>query len=366
MSNIKVRPRNGGWQADFRYTDPVTGKRKRKQPQCPYPQKKKSIAWAQEYKQQLEAPPEPEQLEAPTLLEFWPRYRDTHIATLKPSTANNQVYKVEARLLPELGDHRLDEIDAWAIDSYIAKRQEEVKNKTIRNEISILSGMLRRARRWGLLDGDLPEIEWPRVDPPKWRALTREETKALFASCEEEPFMERLAPFLTYTGLRLGEALALRWEDIDLKSCTMTVCRSYSGKATTAPKSGKARHLPLADTAVAILKEQRTQTGLLGGLVFCNEDGTQLRQPQLKKPWTRAIKASGIKHARVHDLRHTHASWLAQAGVSLQSIKELLGHSDIRTTLRYAHLCTSNLEGALDALEENGDEMVTSEGTQTA
>jgi integrase len=142
------------------------------------------------------------------------------------------------------------------------------------------------------------------------------------------------------TGLRRGEIYSLKWENVDLKLAVLTIEGSYA-------KSGKTRHIPLNTEALHVLKTWRSQTDG-HDLVFPNKNG--YRFDNLKKSWTRIISQAKIANFRWHDMRHHFASKLVMAGVDLNTVRELLGHSDMTMTLRYAHLAPEHKAAAVEKL----------------
>ncbi len=163
------------------------------------------------------------------------------------------------------------------------------------------------------------------------------------------------------TGLRVGELLALKWEDIDLVAGQLVVRRTLWQKQEGSPKGGKNRKVPLSDEAVAILKGQRH---LKGPYVFCETDGRRLTHSRVKDavPST-CRKAQLSKRLTTHGLRHTFASHLVMRGVSLMAVKELLGHESIEMTLRYSHLSPDVKRDAVRLLDAPA---TPSNGTLTA
>ena len=150
------------------------------------------------------------------------------------------------------------------------------------------------------------------------------------------------------TGLRLGELMALQWKDVDLQRAQLRVRRSVTDGIIGTPKSGKARDLPLTPSVVRALRKHRHRQG---PWVFCQEDGTLLTDGQCKCPLYRAYDRAGIKRQGWHVLRHSFASHLVMRGVALKVVQELLGHSTIEMTMRYAHLSPSTLQQAVQELE---------------
>jgi integrase len=163
-------------------------------------------------------------------------------------------------------------------------------------------------------------------------------------------YTDHLSPIVLLaidTGLRRGELLPLNWDDVDLERAILTV----RGEGA---KSGRTRHVPLNAEAVWVLREWQGPTR--SGLSFPGEDGQQMTH--LKSTWTRVAKVAKLRAFRFHDLRHTFASKLVQRGVDLNTVRELLGHSDFSLTLRYAHLAAENKAAAVATLMDAHTEPV--------
>jgi integrase len=154
---------------------------------------------------------------------------------------------------------------------------------------------------------------------------------------EQDAELVRVA---AYTGLRLGELLALRWKDIDLDGVAMTVSRAMSAGVETTTKSGRVRRVPLPDQASTALKRLRQRADFVepDEYVFAHPAlGRPLNPVTVRKRFKQARDAIGSRPLRFHDLRHTYGSLLAAAGVDLVTIKEMMGHSALSTTGRYLH-----------------------------
>lgn len=151
--------------------------------------------------------------------------------------------------------------------------------------------------------------------------------------------------WLKYTGARKREVLDARWGDVDWENLSWRI---------PVTKSGKVRHIPLSTGAQRLLRDrQRAQAAELQDVttsfIFAN--------PETLKPfvsiyysWDTARKQAGLPEVRMHDLRHSFASFLVNAGRSLYEVQELLGHADIRTTSRYAHLSRERLNAAVEVI----------------
>lgn len=178
-----------------------------------------------------------------------------------------------------------------------------------------------------------------RVHAQRERHLSRDEAGRLMDALEKSGRPEALAiRLLLLTGARKNEVLRARWENVDLENRLLTVPLS---------KSGKARHIVLSDAAVAVIKaiDRRVESPwLFPG----HAEGKPLSDLYLF--WDRLRRELGLTDVRIHDLRHTFASVLVNAGHSLYEVQKMLGHADARTTMRYAHLEQASLLAAAEAV----------------
>ena len=357
---ININDRNGKKQVSFYWTHPITGERDRFRKNAPASctTKRKAHQWAMAQLERLEDP-DTYKPSAMTFREFAVKYLEHAPSFLKPSTVKMRTYRIEANLVPFFGDMRLDEIRGLQVDVYLAARMEDgIKSTTLRGEIAVLSSMLGQAVRWDLLE-QKPKLRRPKVEEPEHTYLTRDEADRFIEAASKEPVLENLVPFVLNTGLRTSEVLALRWGHVDMRKRVMTIKVAHVDGITGTTKSGKARTIQLNAIALDALKSQRSRSYMRGGLVFCGEEGEQLDKQDLRAPWARALKSSGVRHFTRHDLRHTFASWLVQSGVQLQVVMELLGHADLQTTMIYAHLSPQNKRSAVAALESFGNDLGT-------
>lgn len=143
------------------------------------------------------------------------------------------------------------------------------------------------------------------------------------------------------TGIRQGELFNLTWANINFQQAILIVAGDKA-------KSGKTRHIPLNSEALTALKTWHQQTNDKEGLVFPSKTSHPFNN--IRKAWQRVLKLANISNFRWHDLRHHFASKLVMAGVDLNTVRELLGHSDIKMTLRYAHLAPEHKANAVEKL----------------
>ncbi len=162
---------------------------------------------------------------------------------------------------------------------------------------------------------------------------------------ERNTFADYLKPMVLLarnTGMRRGELFALTWENVSVKEKLVTV------EGVTA-KSGSTRHISLNNEALGVLIDWRNQSDG-NKLVFPNPN-TGKKFDNIKKSWATLIKLAGIKEFRFHDLRHHFASSLVMKGQDLNTVRELLGHSDLSMTLRYAHLAPEHKAAAVALID---------------
>lgn len=285
-----------------------------------------------------------EKKEVPTLEAFKNDFLENYVYVHnKPSEQRNKEKHLDKHLVPFFGTMRLDEIGSREMDRYAAYKQKlgyrgrrkdrsGIKAKTINSHLSTLSRLLTLAFEWELIDR-VPPIRKLKEDKPKFKYLDFDEAKLLQDAAEPE--WSCMIVTGLKTGLRVGELLALRWEDVDLVAKRIIVRHNYVDGYEGTPKSGKNRVVDLCDEVVAVLGKHRH---IRGRLVFCKENGDYLTKHIITRPLWRACKLAGIERVSYQVLRHTFASHLAMRGAPAKAIQELMGHASIETTNRYMHL----------------------------
>lgn len=270
----------------------------------------------------------------------------------------------------------IHELSPHDIEKWRTQRIEMGRSAaTVNRDLNDLRAAMKRAVTWGYIDNDdFIGVRPMRVDQGNrcrflddqeimnLRAALNEREEKLrearrsgnawrkargveeLANLDASPFADYLKPMILVsinTGLRRGELFALTWEMIDLKGRSIAVTGATS-------KSGKTRHIPLNSEAFDTLKNWEQQTSSKTGLVFEGRKGTKF--DNVGRSWATVLKKAGISDFRWHDLRHTFASRLVMAGVDLNTVRELLGHSNYQMTLRYAHLAPAHKISAVEKL----------------
>jgi integrase len=285
--------------------------------------------------------------EMPTFEEFaWKWYETYAKPNNKPSEIRNKEITLRVHLVPFFGKTRIDKITNLQIEEYKAKKvQTSLYNKSINNQLTILSTCLKSAQEWLELD-KIPKIKKLKVPPQKFDFLSVEESRLLLANAPDNFWHDVFLVFLK-TGLRKGELIALTWENINWHNRQIVVSQSIYMNEISSTKSNKIRYVDMTDEVYNCLLKRKKEKGF----VFINESGVHLRMMIINAVLERTCEQAGLRKITVHTLRHTFASHLAMAGASIQSIQGLLGHSDIKTTQRYAHLAPSVYKETIGLLE---------------
>lgn len=196
--------------------------------------------------------------------------------------------------------------------------------------------MFNVAVEWGLIPYAPPIKAFNGLPEPSFDFLDFEELDRLVDVATGQ--YKALIIFAAKTGLRVGEIRALKKDDVDLVAKRVVVRRNIVHGVTDTPKSGKSREVPLCDSVVDALKGSRH---LNGPYVFCDSRGNVLNHDVMYRKLAHYCEKAGLRRIGFHTLRHTFASHLAMKGVPMKAIQEMLGHADIKMTMRYSHLSPS-------------------------
>ncbi len=288
--------------------------------------------------------------------EAWEVYKKEWLCQVK--TAAEDTRRYEAYLKKPLADKpvaAITPLDLERVKTDMAGKG--YSPQTIKHALGLVRRVYRKLNAWGLFTGKPPtdNVAMPRLEAARTRYLTADEAKKLLADLKKRSrFWHDAALLSLHTGMRLGEVLGLRWEDVDFDTGILHV-RDPGGDTlrTRDAKSGRAAHLS-ADAA-AMLRERGSKPV---GFVFTDRNGAQVVHRGATS-FTRAVERLGLnkdisdRRQRVvfHSLRHTFASWLAIRGVPLYVIGELLGHKTLEMTKRYSHLCPDVKQGAVALID---------------
>ena len=281
----------------------------------------------------------PEQATSATVAEAaeeWLRYIEQD-RLRKPSTVKGYRWIVSAQILPAFGNRRLTDVTTAEIERWVTTMSGRPSSR--RKALVLLRGIFGRARKaFGLTRNPVIDVEKP---PLRYsgdiEVFSPEEVRALVRATDDE---QDAAIYLTaaFTGMRMGELLALRWRDVDFERSAVRVRSSYYAGALTTPKSGKVRTVPLApNVAVALRRLQGRERFLCeDDLVFVGALGSYMDGSALRRRYKAALDRAGLRRLRFHDLRHTFGTRMI-AKVDIRRVQEWMGHADVQTTMKYLH-----------------------------
>ena len=245
-------------------------------------------------------------------------------------------------LLPFFGDYLLADITPRLISEYKSSRYDKgVKPATINRELALMKhAFTLSTREWELCrDNPVKRVSMERENNARDRWLDYEEEESLL---EVSPkWLCELITFAVNTGMRLDEILSLTWKHVDLFRKTATVIKS---------KNKEKRTIPLNQLLVDFLKSKAKVRYMVSDYVFTSINGTKIDQGNLRRAFISARQKAELGDFRFHDLRHTFATRLVQAGIDLYKVQKLLGHKTPSMTQRYAHHYPESLRDAVDIL----------------
>lgn len=280
---------------------------------------------------------------AMTLDAWFTRYWPTIETGIRPATARAYLVSWRKRVQPWFGHRKLEGITAGDVEEAIAGWSGAASTRI--DALSVLSRLLDGAVRAGIISGNSSRLaRRPRQESGRSlrsRALTAAEVEIMLATVPDGPYRRYLAG-LVYTGMRAGEASALRVEDVDLAVGVIHVQRSFSpGKSgeliEQTPKSHKTRTVPLPSALLPYLSEA-LKGKRRGELVFTGPRGGRLSVSNVRRSarWDEVRRVLERPDLRIHDLRHTLATLLFDAGASANDVQAILGHSTMQMTERYS------------------------------
>ncbi len=269
------------------------------------------------------------------------RYMDER-KTTKSSTTLDRDKTLKGHISAYFGSCLIAEVTPEMVSDYRRMRYAAKKSvATVNRELTFIKNAYNVAikhYRWCALN-PVSSVKFDKENNVRDRWLTIDDEKALLSHCRGR--LNEIVRLVLNTGFRQDEVLSLVRLNVDLFRRTITV----------KGKGGKVRTIPLNTAALDILKFRLRTRHIHSDLIFPSSTGTKILRRRLERAFSKAVKDAKLEDFHFHDLRHTFATRLAQAGVDLYRIAKLLGHNDISTTQRYAHHCPESLRGVVDLLE---------------
>jgi len=280
-----------------------------------------------------------------------------HAESYKASYSREK-YNLE-RLKRIFGSRHLSTITPWLVEKWKRDRAKQVKQTTVNRELTLLKHMFKMAVKWDLISASpatgvarFPEQEG------RLRYLSETEIPALLKACEEKitsPWLYPLVILALNTGARQGELLTLRYEDLDLAQGLI-----YFGKT----KNRKLKIIPMNQQVRGVVEWLLKHR--YGEYVFAWPWGDHIGRTTVYDAFVKACHTAGIKNFHFHDLRHTTGSYLVMNGVDIATVREILGHREIETTLRYSHLAPAHKAKAVEKLGEVFEKITTAHKEETS
>ncbi len=290
----------------------------------------------------------------------------------KPSRKSRTYTKykdiVEKRLIPHFGDCELTELTPLMVQRYIAELTENGNQKTgeglasnsINSIISVIQKSMNTAYLVGYIDTyDMNKIKRPKTEEAPVECFTLEEQRKIEQAVMQDKRGKMKGIVLClYTGLRIGELLALEWDDIDFQKGVLSVAKScHDGKdengkycrITEAPKTSKSRRdIPIPKQIIPMLKEMKKASA--SALVI--SDGMKIPSVRAYQgSFALFLKKHGIPHRGFHSLRHTFATRAIECGMDVKTLSEVLGHKNATVTLnRYVHSMMEHKQAMMNKL----------------
>ena len=299
------------------------------------------------------------------LFERW--FVDVMAREVVRSTIDNYRSIVKFHILPTLGRKRVDELTVAEVDRLLAaKMASGLSPSTVHRIRAVLSQCLDQGIRWGVTPRNVARLSRsPKLIRPEGRTLSPEQARGLLASLRGHR-NEALYTLMLSTGMRRGEALGLKWEDVDLERGVVRIRRSLKREGghivtsdTKTLKSRRAVNLP--EPVVELLarhydqqEKERVDLGAAWvetGFVFTSTIGTPIDPRNLYRDFQKVCEKAGLSHWHPHELRHSAASLMLANGVKLQVVSQVLGHSSIRMTADvYGHILDPDREKTARAM----------------
>jgi integrase len=285
--------------------------------------------------------------DAPTVADLCQRVIDEHLPKRRASTRRGYIAATNNQILPKLGSCKVVEIDFTDVDALHRRITKSGTPYQANRTIALLSKMMSLAVKWGWRPNNPCKGVEKNHESKRERYLTSDELDRLGKALTQCPNQQGadIIRLLLLTGARRGEALAMRWADVDLKAGVWT-------KPAAATKQRKHHRIPLSAPARDLLEQIRAEAAEDAVFVFPSLTAAVEHRVDLNKVWAGLCKAAKIENCRIHDLRHSYASILASSGHSLPVIGRLLGHTQAATTDRYAHLIDEVLRTATEKAGE--------------
>ena len=285
--------------------------------------------------------------------------KDVAVPTLRPKTVDSYRWLIERHIKPNLGHIELTKLRPDHLQSLYSKKLEEgLSKRSVQHMHAVIRRSLDQAMKWDLIyrnPASLVTAPTPDKKPPK--TFSKSQAKTFLESVREHRWYPIYVLAIT-TGMRQGEILGLRWEDVDLDSGNLSVnhtVQNLGGKIIegTPKTAGSRRTIALPGYTLDTLREYKETKGENEGLLFTTSSGRPVSPRNVLRHFHIALEKAGLQRIRFHDLRHTAATLLLQENVHPKIVQEMLGHSTISLTLdTYSHILPNIQQEAAEKMDK--------------
>ena len=301
---------------------------------------------------------------SPKPVEFFSKVATDYLKTLEAKGLKKSTLKayrsiLRIHLLPQFGKTPISAITTRSVDKWFSSlkghNNKPLSGKTRNNIINFLAEIMSKAVAWEYCkENPVKHISRSKLKDQEMLFWSKEERDLFLstASRHSPTFFPMFATFL-FTGMRVGEIIALKWEHIDLANSTIHVQENYVENELTVPKSGKSRFIQICPFLCDVLQKHQDKTGKQKGIVFPTPKGAYSSNDRFRRPFERLVKKANIKKIRMHDMRHTFASLALMSGVDVPTVQKWLGHTDIQTTMRYIKVLPQHMQEQAKKLTPN-------------
>lgn len=354
----QYRKRKDAYEVDIRFEWPGGGTYRERR-KAPGTSRTGAQRWGEQRERDLllrgreavETPVEPEQVKRPPTFAEWKQtYLDDHCKAnrQKPATLVLKESILRVHVLPLLGDTRLDEVTTADVQR-LKGRLAGLAPKTVNNVLTTLSAMLKAAIKGGILDEMPCDVDLLRAHYGERPFYDFADYERLVEAAELTDERALLVVLLAgEAGMRMGEIIALRWNNVLFDRRVVRVVESEWRGNVTAPKSGRSREVPMTDRLHDVLRATRH---LRGSRVLVGEKGKPITSRMIQRWMERVERRAGLDpRGRVHIFRHSFCSHLAIKGAPARAVQELAGHAELTTTMAYMHLSPAARVSAIQLL----------------
>lgn len=349
--------------------DPLTGKRIRRYFTVKGTKKQAQAKLRNSLNSSMQGSSFQQQISVILLQDWMKKWFNTYLPNIEESTRAGYKEKINNYIIPELGSIPLNALDTDTIQQWVNDllKKKKLSPKTIKNAFLNLNAALKKAVKLKKIPANpCDDVELPKIKKNKMDFYDTQEINDMMKAAENTD-MYLLLLLAVYLGLRRGELIALQWSDIDFNNGIVHVqhntIKGEKGTVTKAPKSAAGtRSIP---TGEKVLKElvsahkkyndnKANKKGFVdSGLVICKPDGSSYQPDSISQKWKRFVKTNNLRRIRFHDLRHSCATLMAQAGVPPKVAQQRLGHSNISITMdTYTHASAAMNQQATQLLDE--------------